>query len=332
MKVGILGCGMIVNSALQTMMEMDSVECVAIWSREEDKAMLGTLAMKYDVGMVYTDIDAFLADDSYDIVYIGLINSVHYEYTKKVIEAGKHVICEKPFTSTYWQAKDLLKLAKLKNVFLFEAIMLRYLDNYYAIQKALPELGDIKIIQCNYSQYSSRYNKYVEGNVLPAFDPQLSGGSLYDINVYCIQFVMGLFGAPLTVSYSANLGYNGIDTSGILLLDYDTYKAVCVGAKDSDSPPKCTIQGTKGYINMDSMPGIVKDINLQIKGEKLQRLDVVDVELPMQNEFSKIQNILKKQNFDLAYDYMETTLKVMQVLEKARHDAGIVFPADRKES
>lgn len=331
MKVGILGCGMIVNAALQTISCMNDVFCSALWSREEDKSLADQLKETYEIGMHYTNLEAFLKDDSYDVVYVGLINSVHYEYTKKAIEAGKHVICEKPFTSTYRQGKELVELAKEKGVFLFEAIMLRYLDNYEAVKGAISELGDIKIIQCNYSQYSSRYPKYQEGIVLPAFNPELSGGSLYDINVYCVHFVMGLFGEPENLCYFANLGFNGVDTSGILILDYGQFKAICVGAKDSDSPANCTIQGTKGYIHMNQMPGVVKEVMLQLKGQDAKCLDIKDVKIPMKNEFMKIKGIIERGDHALADAYMETTLKVMQVLEQARKDAGIVFPADQED-
>lgn len=327
MKIGILGCGMIVHTALRIIADMDEVSCTAIWSRAEDQKMKEELVKAYAIPACYTDIQDFLSDPSFDVVYVGLINSVHYEYTRLALEAGKHVICEKPFTSTYEQARKLVCLAKERKLFLFEAIMLRYLDNYAALKAALPQLGDIKLIQCNYSQLSSRYPSYLKGVVLPAFEPALSGGSLYDINVYCIQFVMGLFGKPKDLMYYANLGYNGIDTSGLLVLDYDAFKAVCVGAKDSDSPAGCTIQGTNGYIHMNSMPGMVQQVMLCLKGCEEQCLDVLEV-VPMQNEFMKIKEMIDRDDRSQADGYMETTLEVMDVLERARKGAGILFPAD----
>lgn len=325
MKLGILGCGMIVKTALQTLQGMIDVSCDAIWSREEDKVQMEILKKQYNIKHSYTSIDEFLMDERFDVVYVGLINSVHYEYTKKALLAGKNVICEKPFTATYNQGKELLDIAKERHLFLFEAIMLRYLDNFDALKNNINMLGDIKIVQCNYSQYSSRFPKYLEGIVLPAFNPQLCGGSLYDINVYCVQFVVGLFGKPVDVHYYANKGFNGIDTSGILILDYGNFKAVCIGAKDSDSPSRCMIQGTKGTIDMDSMPGIVKNIKLLKKGEQARILDVKEVTIPMENEFNKIDEIINKKDYNLTYQYMETTLDVMKVLEDARKDAKIKF-------
>lgn len=84
--------------------------------------------------------------------------------------AGKHVICEKPFTLTLAEFEDLAKLQS-KNCILLEAITNQYLGNFASIKANLAKLGDIKIVECNYSQYSSRYDAFKRGEIAPAFDP-----------------------------------------------------------------------------------------------------------------------------------------------------------------
>lgn len=119
---------------------------------------------------------------------------------------------EKPLTSTYREAADLVQTADEENVFLFEAILSCYSRNYDALSEHLDALGNLKIIRANYSQYR-------KGELATAFDPRCSGGCLYDLNVYNIHFVAGLFGAPKFACHMANKGFNGIDTSGILIMD-----------------------------------------------------------------------------------------------------------------
>ena len=128
--------------------------------------------------------------------YIGLINSAHYPYAKQALLAGKNVILEKPFTGFYEETKDLEKIANDKKLFIFEAITVLHNEVFYEMKKNLNKLGNIRMALCNYSQYSSRYNAYLEGDITHSFDPAYYGGSLYDINVYNIHYCVGLFGEP----------------------------------------------------------------------------------------------------------------------------------------
>lgn len=328
MKIGIIGSGLIVNWALETISKIDTIECTALWHRGVDKSGAAELQRKYNISKLYTDLDYFLSDDSFDTVYVGVINSLHYFNTKKALLAGKNVICEKPFSPSGQEAQELLDLAKQKSLFLFEAIMLRYAKNYELIKEKISELGEIRMVSCNYSQYSRRYDKYKEGVVLPAFDPDFAGGCIYDINIYCIHFVMGIFGKPKEFKYYPTIGFNGIDLNGVLVLDYGNFKAICTGAKDSNSKPYCSIQGENGYIHLDSVPGLVNNVVQVMNHEDPVSLGE-NVNDAMTVEFKKINEIIQNSNYELCYHYMEQTVDVMDVVEKARKEAGIYFKDDK---
>ena len=152
------------------------------------------------------------------------------------------------------EAKDLSEIALKNHLYLIEAVTLLHMPNTHAIDADLPKLGNIKLINCNYSQYSSRYDKYLNKIIEPVFDPKLSGGALMDINIYNLNFVLHILGKPDSIRYDANIGHNQIDTSGILTLKYKNCYGVCVGAKDSASPGYCTIQGDKGWLKVSGGP------------------------------------------------------------------------------
>ncbi len=314
MKIGIVGNGGIVLSALNSLRGC-GIPYTALWCRNAEKGK--PLCEEYDIENLYTDYDAFLKDDSYDTVYIGLINSLHYQYSKQALLAGKHVICEKPLTGTYEEAADLVRTAKEQGVFLFEAIMLRYSPNYEKIAESLPEIGDIKLVISNYSQYSRRFDDYQNGKVLPAFDPKLYGGALYDINVYNIHTVTGLFGKPESFEYYANRGFNGVDTSGVLMMDYGTFKAVCTGAKDSESDSFTMIQGTKGYIKVPGRPGIVKNVVLSLHEGKTVSLDVSEETDPMGTEFLRMEKVMNENDRKTAEEWLAKSLFTMEILAEA---------------
>lgn len=329
MKIGIVGNGGIVHPAVQAM-QKEGIAVSALWCRNEERGR--PVADQYGIEKVYTDYAAFLADDSFDTVYVALVNSAHFEYAKQALLAGKHVIVEKPLTSSYEEAVELWDIASTTGKLLFEAVMLRYSANYTAIAKNLEKVGEISLILANYSQYSSRYDAYLSHTVLPAFDPKLSGGALYDINVYNVHFMTGLFGAPRSSLYMANKGFNGIDTSGVLLMDYGLFKAVCTGAKDSASPSGITIQGNLGTITIPERPGHVHNVTFtDRKTKETTILDVAD-EDPMRQEFARIRDVVDNNDRRTAEIWMNHSLQTMAVLDQARLDAGIVFGSDEEEN
>ena len=327
MRLAMIGTGGIVKEALTALKEVPSITCQAIWAREHSLEKARNLANEYHILQVYTNYEALLAADDIDFVYIGLVNSAHYAFARQALLAGKHVIVEKPFASTRKETKELLTLAQEKHLYLFEAVTLLHMPNFRAVQKNLAEIGNVKMVQCNYSQYSSRYASYRQGKVLPAFDPALSGGALYDINVYNLQFVIGLFGSPAHVQYIANKGFNGIDTSGILLLQYDHFAAVCVGAKDSASDGHLIIQAEEGTIYGQGAPNELRSL-VVTKKDQQALIEENCYAHRMVHEFISFADIYARKDYACCLKYMQITEQVMAVLEEARKQAGISFPAD----
>ena len=88
MKLGIVGAGMIVHACLQTLKEVPSVQPTALWHRQTEGNTASQLAQENGIGRLYTDYDAFLADADVDVVYLGIINSMHYSFAKKALLAG----------------------------------------------------------------------------------------------------------------------------------------------------------------------------------------------------------------------------------------------------
>lgn len=330
MKLAILGTGFIVKDGVfRALKDVPEIETVAIFALPRSKDKAEALAQEHSIPKVFTDYDELLADPEIEFVYVGLVNSVHYEYTKRALLAGKNVIVEKPFASTAAEVAELRELALQKNLYVFEAVTLLYLPNFAAIKTSLPKIGKIKAVTANYSQYSSRYDKYLRGEVLPAFNPQLSGGALYDINIYNINLIVGLFGAPAEVNYAANIGFNGVDTSGILLLKYKDFIATALGAKDSDSPGFTLIQGEKGWIKVIGAPNELKsfEIHLRETGETT-KFELNRYDFRMVHEFKEFAQIYHCKDFDRMRTGLNISLEVLQTAETARLGAGIKFPCD----
>jgi len=327
MKLGIVGSGMIVEDVLSFIKDIPAIRLQAICARAGHEEKLAQWQVQYQISQVYIEYDQLLADQQVDTVYIGLPNHLHYSYAKQALEQGKHVICEKPFTSNLQELLELKEIALRQHLVLVEAISNQYLKNTIAIKEQLKTLGDIKIVQCNYSQFSSRYSRFKAGEMLPAFNPAMSGGALMDINLYNIHLVVGLFGVPHAVHYHANIE-RGIDTSGILLLDYDHFKCVCIGSKDTNAPNQTHIQGDQGYMTIEGSTNIMDHFDYVAHSKPAVRIDVKDHPHRMYDEFVEFERIIQQQDLLKVSEMLDHSEKVMNVIEQAKSSTGLVFGTD----
>ncbi|EQM53449.1 NAD(P)-dependent oxidoreductase [Lactiplantibacillus plantarum EGD-AQ4] len=322
MRLGILGTGKIVQEFLPMVKTIPAIELAGLLSTPRSVARAHDLQQEYQIATVYTDYATLLADAAIDTVYVALPNSLHYQYAKQALLAGKNVICEKPFTLVAEQLAELKDLALSRDLVLIEAITNQYLENYQAIQRNLPDLGKLKIIECNYSQYSSRYDQFKAGTVLPAFDPKLGGGALMDLNIYNIHFVVGLLGAPTHVQYLANVERN-IDTSGILVLSYPDIKVVCIGAKDCTSPVRSTIQGTDGSIVLNGPTNTVESFTKIAHDGTTTDYAGNQAAHRMHAEFVAFERVIAEHDMATVKQQLAHSEAVMAVVDQAVASAGL---------
>ena len=313
MKLGILGTGFIITDALDAISEVPEIEKKAIFARPKSKEKGEEFAEKYGIEKVYTDYDELLASDEIDTVYVGLINSVHYEYTKKALLAGKDVILEKPFTTTVEETKELAQIAKDNGRFLFEAITNRHSKVYDKIKEELPKIGRIRLAMGNYSQYSSRYERYKNKDVAPAFDPEAFGGALNDLGIYNLSLTVSLLGVPKELRYDANVGFNGVDVSGVVTLRYDDFIVTLSVAKDSDSPCYFTVQGEDGYIRIPGKPNEAEQVDIMVGGKYEEYVPEPDKNRMVQ-EFRDFAAMQAQGDKERMYAELETTVRVMETL------------------
>lgn len=326
MNLGIIGTGKIVQEVLKAIRPIEGICLNAVYSRRMETG--AALADPFGIPRVYTDLEELLSDDTVDTVYIASPNSLHYEQARAALRHGKHVIAEKPFTSTLREAEELCSIAVSKGLFLFEAVTTHYLPNYQYIKEQLPQLGRIRIVQCCFSQYSSRYDALLAGETPNVFHPKFSGGALEDINLYNIQFVMGLFGQPIAADYTPNRHENGIDTSGVAVLKYPDFVCICEGAKDTFGVNSVQIQGEKGYLYVTGESNECREVCLVLRDGTREICRRQDRERWFY-EFEQMKQIIDRTDYKTCQKQLELTLQVVGCMEAMRKKAGIVFGADK---
>ncbi len=325
MKVGILGTGKIVQEFLPWLVEHAPFTVQALCSTPRSAEKAQELCRQYGVPQHTTNFLELL--QWVDVVYIAVPNLQHVRFARVALEAGKHVIVEKPLAPSAAQTEELVALARHKKVFLFEAVTTQYLENYAKIRELLPRVGTVRLVQCNFSQYSSRYDAFCAGETPVSFDPECAGGALMDLNVYNISYIVGLFGEPNQVHYLANME-RGIDTSGILTMEYNSFKAVSMAAKDCGAPARYVIQGTKGYILQKSTANWCGGVTFHPNQGKEEHFNLNGGRPRQAAEFHAFARAIESEDMELCSRMLDTSVAVSRVLETARRDAGIRFTTD----
>lgn len=325
-RLGTIGSGVIVHSVLGNVLKTPGICLTAVYSRSQEKG--DALAAEFGAKKVYTDMDAFLADEDTNFVYIATPNLLHYPQAKKALLAGKNVILEKPFCTTADHARELVALAREKGLFLIDAVPTAFLPNLEVLKEALPKIGKVKLVQANYSQYSSRYDLLLKGEMPNIFNPEFAGGCLMDINFYNLYLNIALFGKPLDAMYYPNIYPGAADTSGIVVMNYEGFVSESTGAKDTWGVNFFQIEGETGYIYVAGGSNGLAEVRVVTKTSD----ETINRQSDPDRWFYEVQNLTA---LVLADDYaaiearQDVMLNVMEVLETVRRNAGICFPGDR---
>jgi predicted dehydrogenase len=326
MKLGILGTGMIVKDLLTTIHKLN-FQSLSILGTEQTRKETQELACKYNIQAVFFDYDTLL-DSDIDTVYIALPNHLHFAYARKALSAEKNVIIEKPITSNTRELNELKALATRNKLIMLEAMNIHYLPSYMSLKSNLESLGSLKMVTLNYSQYSSRYDDFMAGIIHPAFDFHKSGGALMDINVYNIHFVAGLFGRPESVHYYANIHHN-IDTSGVMILDYGSFKCVCIGAKDCKAPTTSVVQGENACVHIHIPVNQMKGYELVHNDGHSESYDFEEHQHRLLYEFQAFIHIIDTHDYKSAEQMLEISSIAAEVMEIARKQQHVEFTNDK---
>lgn len=319
MKIATIGTSKIAHQLVEAFLACEGVVVEAVYSRQQATAQ--AFANQYHVKKTYTDLAKMLQDTEIELVYVASPNAVHYEQVQQILKAGKHVICEKPITLRSSEFESLCELAKKHNCFLFEAISTLHMPNYKYLKQELKRLNNVHLLTCDLSQYSNRYEQFKKGIQQNVFDVTMGGGALYDLGVYCLHFVLGLYGKPDSI-YASQVLYNDVDTSGTIVLTYPNMNAILTYGKDSQGEAGIKIQSESGYWKVQGPCSRVSTL------EWVENNLITDCTQPTKSqhhvhEIEDFLEIIKTNNHIEERNLWQTSLLVCQVIDEI-HQKGIL--------
>ena len=243
LRWGILGTGGILDRFLPGAERSARTDVVAIASRDAERAR--SFAASRGIGRAFGSYEALLADPEIDAVYICLPNSLHHEWTMLALAAGKHVLCEKPYTIRPAEVDEAHDLADAAGLVLTEGFMWRHTPHATRFADELPRIGDLLTIR---STFSFR----LESEADVRLSRELAGGSLMDVGTYCVSASRLIAGSePATATGVAWPAPSGVDErfSGILEFGDGVVATLTSGFRSNRAGIEAI--GTEGWLRLD---------------------------------------------------------------------------------
>lgn len=325
MKWGILAIGTIAAKFADTVNRMgDDHTLAACASRSKEKA--ADFAHRFAIPRAYDSYEAMMNDPEVEAVYIATPNNLHYENCLLCLNAGKHVLCEKPFTVSRREGEQLFALAREKGLFLMEAFWIRFLPALQKMKELIDSgaIGDVVWARSDYGFISKGARKDRK------FDSTLAGGALLDIGIYNLGFMRMVMGdaQPESFDSSFHISSYGTDDFSTILLRYPGRKsAVVTTAIGMDMPRHAAIYGTKGAIFLEDFQHAEK-LTLRVDGE-----DPVLFDLP--REINGFEYQIREAAQCVAAGRVssdilkpEDTLDILELMEQIRRSWGMKFACE----
>ncbi|GAP62120.1 hypothetical protein ARMA_0543 [Ardenticatena maritima] len=258
---GILATGRIAATMAADLCAAEDAELVAVASRSQEAA--DRFGERWGIPRRYGRYEDLVADPDVEIVYIATPHSLHADNIRLCLEAGKHVLCEKPLTLNARQAADCIALAREKGLFLMEAVWMRF---FPAIQQAHDwvrsgVLGTVRLIQADFC-FHAPFDPHSR-----LYNPALGGGALLDVGIYPLSLATMLLGFPDEVQGNALLAPTGVDATNALMLIYPESLALLSSSVAVEKPQEAWIVGDEGRIHLHAPFFHPEQVTLERYGE-----------------------------------------------------------------
>ena len=282
-------------------------------------------ANDFSVEHLFTSLEAMAESDAIDAVYIASPNSLHFSQTQLFLSHKINVICEKPLASNLAEVDAAIACARENQVVLFEAFKTACLPNFHLLRQALPKVGKLRKVFFNYCQYSSRYQRYLDGENPNTFNPAFSNGSIMDIGFYCLASAVALFGEPKSVQATASLLASGVDAQGVVVMDYGDFSVTLQHSKVSDSVLASEIQGEAGSLVIEKLSECQK-VCFVPRGSQMQDLTQPQHINTMLYEAELFATLVDEHLVD--HPGLAVSRITAKLLTEIRRQTGVIFPAD----
>jgi predicted dehydrogenase len=323
LRWGILATGGIAHLFTNDL-KLNGLTVQAVGSRSQ--AAADAFAAEFDIPNAHTSYEALAADPEVDVVYVSTPHPLHAANARLMLEAGKHVLVEKPFTLNAREAREIADLAAERGLLLLEAMWTRYLPHMVRIREIIADgtIGEVRSLIVDHTQKLSDDPAH-RINAL-----ELGGGALLDLGIYPISFSWDLFGAPLTIQSTASFKDTGADAQVATIFGYDGGRvASMLSASHTLGPNTASVLGTVARIEIDRVwytPTSIRVVGAD--GSVLEEFRSEVTGRGMHFQAEAVERLVAEGNLRGDLLTIDDSVAIMGTLDAIREEIGLRYPGE----
>jgi len=322
-KWGILGTGGIARAFARDLTFLNNHIVAAVGSRTKESAE--EFAIEFPGCTAHGSYEELVANSEIDAIYVATPHPMHLANTILALEAGKPVLCEKPFSINSSQARAMVEASIENNVALLEAMWMRFLPHIHQVRKIIASgiLGEIISVTADHGQ------RLADQGITRLVEPSLAGGALLDLGIYPVSFAHMLLGVPESVQASAVMTDKGVDASTSMIFTYPSgAQAILTTTMVAQTPCRAVISGVNGWLEIDRTFYNPTTMRVHL-------YDGTTTEYPsnyqghgLREQAIEFADIVRAGKFESEHLTHKHTLEIMELMDLIRNKIGLKYPGE----
>ena len=320
-KWGILGTGGIARAFARDLSFLNNHIVAAVGSRTKEGAE--EFSMEFPGCTAHGSYEELVTDPNIDAIYVATPHPMHVTHTVLALNAGKPVLCEKPFSINAAESRKMIEASIENNVALLEAMWMRFLPHIFTVRKILASgiLGEIVSVTADHGQ------RLADQGIPRLIEPSLAGGALLDLGIYPVSFAHMVLGVPESIQAEAVMTEKGVDASTSMLFTYKSgAQAILTTTMIAQTPCRAVISGLNGWLEIDRT-------FYNPAGMRVHLFDGTTTEYPsdyqghgLSEQAIEFEKIVRSGRYESEHLTHKHTLEIMELMDEIRNKIGLKYP------
>ena len=319
---GILGTGGIAQAFAADLSHLPDHRVSGVGSRT--LAAATAFAESYPGAIAYGSYQELVTSDV-DAIYIATPHTFHAEHALLALNAGKPVLCEKPFTINAGQARSVVDLARSRNLPLLEAIWTRFLPHIHLMQQIIEggDLGEILTVSADHGQYLPREK------AARLWEPALGGGALLDLGIYSITLAHLVLGAPEKIISDVTKTDEGVDLQTSMIFHYQNgAQAILTCTMANRTAITATIAGSKARLELDASFYAPTSMRLITRDGDVTEYPNTYIGHGLREEAVEFARMVRAGEMESPLMPHSRTIEIMELMDSVRREHGVIYPGE----